>query len=232
MTTAICAMPGGRQVGLVVEDAAEVLAIREDVGLQRQERAAGVDQVDARQPVLGGDLLQPEVLLDRHREVGAALDGGVVGDDGDLATADDADAGDDPRARRLAVVHVPGRERRELEERRPGIDEPVDAVAGQQLAAPGVPRDGLVAAALADERQPIAQLGDEREVRVAVGVERGGPRRVGEDGHRAISIGHPPRVKGTAASRRRRTTPVAGPAPPRATARSGRHRRGAVRRGC
>ena len=135
MTTAIWAMPGGRQVGLVVEDAAEVLAIREDVGLQRQVRAARVDQVDARQPVLGRDLLQPQVLLDRHREVGAALDGGVVGDDGDLATADDADAGDDPGAGRLAVVHVPGGERRELEERRPGIDEAVDAVAGQQLAA-------------------------------------------------------------------------------------------------
>jgi hypothetical protein len=37
---------------LVVEDAAEVLAVGEDLVLQRQERAAGVDQVDARQPVL------------------------------------------------------------------------------------------------------------------------------------------------------------------------------------
>ena len=44
--------PLGRHARLVEEDAAEVLAIGEDLGLQRQERAAGVDQVDARQPVL------------------------------------------------------------------------------------------------------------------------------------------------------------------------------------
>ncbi len=73
--------PGGRHPRLVVEDPAEVIAVREDLGLERQERAARVDEVDARQPVLERDLLGPQVLLDRHRVVGAALDRGVVGDD-------------------------------------------------------------------------------------------------------------------------------------------------------
>src|SRR3712207_7804657 len=47
-----------------------------------------VHQVDARQPVLLGNLLCAEVLLDRYRIVGAALDGRVVGDDHDLPRRD------------------------------------------------------------------------------------------------------------------------------------------------
>jgi hypothetical protein len=70
-----------RQVGLVVEDAAEVLAVREHVVLVRQVGAARVHQVDARQAVLHRDLLRAQVLLHRHRVVGAALHGGVVADD-------------------------------------------------------------------------------------------------------------------------------------------------------
>ena len=83
------------QVGLVEEDPAEVLAVGEDLVLHRQERAAGVDEVDAGQVVLGGHGLRAQVLLDRDRVVGAALDGRVVGDHHDLAAADPADAGDD-----------------------------------------------------------------------------------------------------------------------------------------
>jgi len=42
---------------LVEEDPPEVIPVGEDFGLQRQVRAAGIDQVDARQPVLLGYLL-------------------------------------------------------------------------------------------------------------------------------------------------------------------------------
>ena len=42
----------GAHPGLVVEDATEVLAVGEHLGLVRQVRAARVHQVDARQPVL------------------------------------------------------------------------------------------------------------------------------------------------------------------------------------
>jgi hypothetical protein len=65
---------GGRHVGLVVEDAAEMIAIGKHLGLVRQVGTAGIDQVDARQPVLSRDLLHAKVLLHRHRIVGAALD--------------------------------------------------------------------------------------------------------------------------------------------------------------
>ena len=46
-----------------------------------------------------------------------------------------ADARDDARRRRLPVVEVPGGEGVQLEERRAGIDEPVDPLPGRQLAA-------------------------------------------------------------------------------------------------
>ena len=71
---------------LVVEDAAEMFPVREHLVLARQERAAGVDEVDARQPVLQRDLLRAQMLLDRDRVVGAAFDRRVVGDDHALAS--------------------------------------------------------------------------------------------------------------------------------------------------
>ncbi len=151
-----------RHPRLVEEDPTEVVAVGEDLGLQRQEGAAGVDEVDAREPVLLGDLLRAQVLLHGEREVRAALDGRVVRDDHALAALDDADAGDDPGARRVAVVQLPGGERVQLEERGAGIDEPVDPLPGRQLPARAVPFRRLLAAAGRDQRRPLAQLGDER----------------------------------------------------------------------
>src|SRR5207244_418270 len=87
------------QVGDVVEDAAEVLAVGKDAVLLRQVAAARVYQVDARQAVLPRDFLRPQVLLHRHRVVGAALDGGVVRHDHALAARDAPDARENtPRA--------------------------------------------------------------------------------------------------------------------------------------
>ena len=110
-TAAIWAMPIARHRRLVVEDPPEVVAVGEHLVLLGQERAAGVDEVDARQPVLARDLLGAQVLLDRDRVVRAALDGGVVGDDHARPAGDPADAGDDPGARRIAAVHPLGGER-------------------------------------------------------------------------------------------------------------------------
>ena len=146
---------------LVEEDPPEVLAVGEDLGLERQERAARVDEIDAREPVLLRHLLRAQVLLHREREVRAALDGRVVRDDHALAALDDADARDDARARRAVVVHLPGGERVQLEEGGAGVDEPVDPLPRRQLAARAVPLRRLLAAAARDLRRPLAQLGDE-----------------------------------------------------------------------
>ena len=135
------------------------------------------------QPVLLRHLLRAQVLLHRQREVGAALDGRVVRDDDALLPLDDADARDDPGRGRGAVVELPGRERVQLEERRAGVDQPVDPLAGGQLAARAVPLDRLLAAAAGDERRPLAQLRDQRlhPLRAAreglVALELGGEQR-------------------------------------------------------
>ena len=154
----------GREVGLVEEDPAEVLPVGEHLVLHRQERAAGVDEVDARQLVLGGDRLRAQVLLHRHRVVGAALDRRVVGDDHALAALDPADPGHDARTRARApscVVH-PGRgQRAQLEERAARVEQPVHPVAHQQLAARGVLLARRLRAALAHDGQPLAQVLDQ-----------------------------------------------------------------------
>jgi hypothetical protein len=153
--------PLRRHRRLVEEDPSEVVAIRKDVDLVRQVRAARIDQIDAGQPVLARNFLRPQVLLDRHRIVGAALHGRVVADDHAFAAADSADARDDPGRGDRAVVHLVRGELRELEERRPGIDQRADALARQELAARDVLRRGGLAAALLDASDHGTQVFDE-----------------------------------------------------------------------
>ena len=163
-----------RHLRLVVEDAAEVLAVREDLVLQRQERAAGIDQIDARQMVVARDLLRPQVLLHGDGIVGAALDGGVVGDDDAVAAADLADAGDDAAGRDLAVIHAVRRQRRQLQERAAGIEQRGDAVAHQELAALGVAHPRLVGAAARRLGELVAQILDRAAHGLGIAREVGG----------------------------------------------------------
>ena len=99
-----------RHARLVEEDAAEVVAIREDLGLEGKERTARVDEIDAGEAVLLGDLLCAEVLLHGQWEVGAAFHCGVVRNDDALAALDDPDPRDDARSGRGPVVQFPGGE--------------------------------------------------------------------------------------------------------------------------
>ena len=146
----------GRQPGLVEEDPPEVVAVGEDLRLQGEERAARVDEVDARQPVLASDLLGPEVLLHGERVVRAALHGRVVGDDDALASLDHADARHDPGRGRVPVVELPRGEGVQLEERGARIDEEIDPLASGQLPARPVALDGLLAAAGRDQGRALA----------------------------------------------------------------------------
>ena len=198
-----------RHARLVVEDAAEVLAVGEDLVLQRQERAARVDQVDARQAVLERDLLGPQVLLHRERVVGAALHRGVVGDDHRLAPRDAADAGDDARAGGVVVVAAVGGERRQLEEGCPGIEQALDALAGEQLAARSVARARVVRAAGGGAPAGGAQL--VHELRHALGI---GPE-LGIGGPDAGLEPHPTRTARRATGGRWRSWPRCAPSPAR-----------------
>ena len=110
-----------------------MVAVGKDFGLVRQIGAARVDQIDAGQTVLGRDLLGAQMLLHRHRVVGAALDRRIVGDDHDLAAVDKADARHQPRAVDVALIHAEGGERADFQKRRAGIDQAGDPFARQQL---------------------------------------------------------------------------------------------------
>ena len=120
--------------------------------LERQEGPTGIDQVDAAEPVLLGDLLRPSVFLDRHGEQRAPLHRRIVRDEHERHPANDADARDDAGAGRLVVVLTPPAERRELEEGRSVVDDVIDAIARQELPTTRVPlpRDGTTGAVLDD----------------------------------------------------------------------------------
>jgi hypothetical protein len=169
ITTAICGLGG--EVGLVVEDTAEVVAVREHVVLVRQVGAARVDQVDAGQVVLFRDFLGAQVLLDRHRVIGAALDGGIVTDDHAFLAGHAADAGDDAGRWGGIVIHVVGRELGEFEEGRARVEQHLHAVARQQLAAREVLGAGRLAAALGDGRHLVPQVVDDQLHGRGVGLE-------------------------------------------------------------
>ena len=124
---------------LVVEDAPEMVAIRKDLRLVGQVRPAAVDKVDARQAVLLRDLLRAQVLLHRHRVVGAALHRRIVGSDHHLPTADTPDSGDHARTVDVPFVHPVGRQLADLEEGRARIEQTLHAITRQQLAARHVP---------------------------------------------------------------------------------------------
>ncbi len=171
---------GGAHVGLVVEDAAEVVAVGKNLVLGRQVGAAGIDQVDAGQAVLCRDLLRAQVLLDRDREVGAALHRGIVGDDHAFDALHAADAGDHAAGIHLVVEHVPAGHGREFEKGCARIEQAVDALARQQLAARDMLLAVLLRAALGDLRGLLAQVvnqglhgGDVGAVVVGAGIEFG-----------------------------------------------------------
>ena len=125
-----------------------------------QERAAGIHQVDAGQVVFQRNLLGAKVFLDGYRVVGAALDGGVVGQDYHLFALDHAHPGYDPGRRFLAVVHLPRGQGAKLEERRVVVYQAVDPLPGQHLAAAAVEINRPLATAGAHLGQPLFQVVD------------------------------------------------------------------------
>ena len=164
--------PERGQARLVEEDPAEVVAVGEDLGLERKERSARVDEVEARQAVLPRDLLRAQVLLHRERVVRAALHGRVVRDDHALTALDDADPCDDPGGRRVAVVELPRSKGVQLEERGSRVDETVDPLARGELPARAMPLDCFLPAARGDERASLPKLGYEALHRRAAALER------------------------------------------------------------
>ena len=130
--------------------------------------------------VLAGDLLRSQVLLHGERIVGPAFHGRIVGDHHAGSAAHPADAGDEPRTRQFVVVDLLGRERRELEERRTGIEQGIHPLAHQKLARCAVLVARRRASALRIALQQAAQVRHQRLHGGAVGGEFGRPGSIFE----------------------------------------------------
>jgi hypothetical protein len=102
------------------------------------------------------------MLLHGQGIVGAALDRGVVGNDDAFPSGNPTHPGDDARRVHVAAIKTVGGERRCLEEGRAGIDQQIDALARQHLAARGVTGARGLAAAARDLIELVAEIGDQR----------------------------------------------------------------------
>jgi hypothetical protein len=128
----------GAHAGLIEEYTAKMVAIRKNLGLMRQVCPARIDQIDAGQTVLLGDLLSPQVLFDRNREIGPAFDGRVIGHDHDFTATDPPNAGNDPSRWSLIIIHTVGRQSPDFEEGCPDIEQALNPLPRQELAARNV----------------------------------------------------------------------------------------------
>jgi hypothetical protein len=137
-----------------------MIPVGEHIVLLGQVRTTGIDEIDAWKIVLSRNLLCAKVFLHGDRKVGAALHRGVVGDDHAFAPGHPSDTRQDAARRDRILIHLPAGELGELEEGRPFVQECVDPVARQKLAAPEVTVARLLAAALLDLRNLLAQVRD------------------------------------------------------------------------
>ena len=135
-----------RQLGLVIEDAAEVVPIREYLGLEGQERSAGIHEVNARQSVFQRDFLGSQMLFHGDGIVGAALHRSVVSDDYAESTSHLTNARNEASSgKRVFVKLVPG-QCAELEKGRAGVEQAFYPVPGKELPAGFVPFPAAVVA--------------------------------------------------------------------------------------
>ena len=121
----------------------------EDVGLARQVGSSGLHQEQEREAVLLRHVHGTEELADGGRARRPAADGGVVGDDEALGVRHLGQRNHHAAADRVAGLQ-PG-QRAELEHRRAGIDERLEALAHEHLAAGQVSFHVLCTAAGEDE---------------------------------------------------------------------------------
>ena len=167
-----------------------MVAVRKHVVLVRQVGAARVDQVNAGQAVLLRHFLCAQVLFDRHRVIGAALDGGVVADNHAVHPVDAADAGDHAGTRRavaaIAVrVHDQCGQWRQLEERRARVQQHLHPLARWQLAARHMFGSGRLPTACGRLGELHLQIGHQRAhgSRIGLKIRRAGVEFCLQKGH-------------------------------------------------
>ncbi len=112
-----------------------MIPVGEHLVLHRQEGTAGIHQIEAGKAQPLGDGLGAQVFFHRERVVGAALHGGIVHHQHAESARDPADAGDDAGGGHRFVIDLPAGQRGQFEKGGTRVQQLVDALAGQQLAA-------------------------------------------------------------------------------------------------
>jgi hypothetical protein len=148
-----------------------MIAVWKHFVLARQECATRVDEVDAGQVILFGNLLRAQVLLDRQRVVGSAFNCRVVGHDHALKAVNTPDAGDDSGARDIVAVHLPRGLPAYFKEVSVLVEQCTDTIARQQFAAFQVFVPRALGPALHDVLVYLTQVIRKRLVRFAIFLE-------------------------------------------------------------
>ena len=170
--------PLRRHLRLVVEDPPEMLPVGKHLVLVRQVRPARIDQVDAGQRVLRGDLLRPQVLLHRHRIVGAALHRGVVRHHHHLLPGHPPDRRRSSPPPGASPWYIPCAAVAPISRNGlPGSSSPATRSRGSIFPRARMPRRRLRPAARRRRHGRRLDLRQRRQMRLPVGAERLRPRR-------------------------------------------------------
>lgn len=172
----------GGHAGLVVEDAAEVVAVGEDIGLVGEVGAAGVDHVDAavaslvldlghvfqirvslREIVLLRNGLCAEMLLHGDGVVRSSLDSAIVRNNHARHTLNHTNTRDNTTSRHFSLrVQLISSHRTQFKERRARIDQCRHTIAGQHLIPLQVLLPRLLRPALLNLGREVLHLVHER----------------------------------------------------------------------
>ncbi len=166
-----------RHLRLIIENASEMVAVREHLILIGQIGPAGIDQIDAGQTVLARDFLRAQMLLDRDRIIGAALHRRIVADDHAVAARYPPDAGDNPARRSRAAIHAMGCRQPHFQKGRPRIEQLRHALARKQFSTRNMAFARFLTTAIKCNLGSFTHHVDRRQHRLAVGLEAGAARR-------------------------------------------------------
>ena len=101
----------------------------------RQVRAAAIDQIDTWQVIFEGHFLRAQMLLHRHREIGAALHCRIIADDQAFAPLNPADPRDQACAGGFVIIHAIGGQRTDFEKGGARVQQAFDSFTRQQFSA-------------------------------------------------------------------------------------------------
>mmetsp|Transcript_19248 Transcript_19248/g.57149 ORF Transcript_19248/g.57149 Transcript_19248/m.57149 type:complete len:281 (+) Transcript_19248:1183-2025(+) len=173
---------GRRHACLVEENPPKMLSVREHVRLARQIGSATVHEINTGKPAVGSNLLQSKVLLHSDGVVGASSHCGIICHNRNQPTSNSTNARHNPsRRNKLVSVHAESCQRRELQERSARVEQEINPLSWEQLAACPVASNGLCAASLPANLDLSCQLCHHRVHELARRLEDGAARV-----HRAI----------------------------------------------